>query len=263
MEVQLCDYMTQLESLVEERTLHLRALEKQHAENEKFAAAGRMAARIAHEINNPLSGIKNSFLLIKKAIPSEHQHASYAGRIETEIDRIARIVRQMFDLFRPQQEIHSKFSAREMISDIVCMLQASIQERQVIMEYNPPAEHLFVTLPEGLLRQVIYNIAHNAIEASPPGGKVRIAASIGDQTLQVTITDQGGGIPEQMRSKIFEPFFTTKTGSTTGGLGLGLSISKSIIEALQGSISYDTTIGNGTVFRISLPAHVHHSGEAA
>ncbi|MCK5732768.1 MAG: ATP-binding protein, partial [Candidatus Latescibacteria bacterium] len=110
-----------------------------------------------------------------------------------------------------------------------------------------------VVMPEPLVRQVLYNVLQNAIEASPPGGIVRIVVAVSENVLTLTIFDQGGGIPEEMGSQIFEPFFTTKSGLTTGGLGLGLSVSRNIVESLGGSLHFESTAGQGTVFNITLP----------
>jgi len=112
-----------------------------------------------------------------------------------------------------------------------------------------------VTLPEDLLRQVLYNIVINAIEASPAGGTIRIAASAGNGRLLIAVTDEGPGIPPDLRDRIFEPFFTTKD-DVAKSLGLGLSISKSIAEAMHGSLSFQTEDGGGTTFRIELPMAV-------
>jgi len=105
-EEELKKYKEHLEELVKERTERIRELEGQRAEIEKWAGMGQMAARIAHEINNPLAGIKNSFSLVKDAVSEDHPYYAYVGRIETEINRIARIVRQMFDLYRPENLVN-------------------------------------------------------------------------------------------------------------------------------------------------------------
>jgi signal transduction histidine kinase len=109
-----------------------------------------------------------------------------------------------------------------------------------------------VRLPENRLRQILYNLIQNAIDASPQGGSVRIGAVIDQQCLTITVSDQGG-IPEEARPHIFEPFFTTKSDLATGGLGLGLSVCKSLVEAMDGSIAFESEPGKGTEFRVILP----------
>ncbi len=253
MEEQLRQHTEQLEKLVAERTQRIQELERQRTESEKLAATGRMAARIAHEINNPLAGIKNSFLLVKDAIPATHGYYSYVGRIEREIDRITNIVRQMFVLYRPDPVLTHSFRVDEMIEDVVTLLQTSCRERLVMLEATMPKSPVFVSQPEGLLRQVLYNIIQNAIEASPAQGKVIVETEVADHSLTISVSDQGHGISEAIRSQVFEPFFTTKDNMLTPGIGLGLSVSKSIVEALRGSLMFDSKVGQGTVFRITLP----------
>jgi two-component system, NtrC family, sensor kinase len=228
--------------------------EKLLRENEKFAAAGRIAARVAHEINNPLAGIMNSFLLIKDAIPRNHAYFGYVARIENEITRIARIVRQMFDLYRPSRISVCEVDVGETIRDVVALVGTIAPGRQVKIEVRADAEVARVRLPEDPVRQVLYNIIVNAIEASPVGGQVLVQASrVGDQ-LCVEVFDHGEGISPEVRAQIYEPFFTTKNETPgAGGLGLGLPISRSIIEALGGTLDFESSPRDGTVFRILTP----------
>ncbi|MGZ3798095.1 MAG: PAS domain S-box protein, partial [Pseudobdellovibrionaceae bacterium] len=230
-EEELKKHEERLEELVRERTQKIRELERQRTEIEKLAAAGLIAARIAHEINNPLAGIKNSFLLVKDAIPQDHRYYQYVGRIETEINRVARIVRQMFDVYRPEQEIKKEFSVDQTVYEVVALLEAAWQENNITIEID--SKPITMEMPEGLLRQVLYNILLNAIEASPRNGVVRMATEVDNEILTLLISDQGVGIPLEVQPRIFEPFFTSKDGSRKG-LGLGLSVSKDIVKKLGG-----------------------------
>jgi len=239
-----------LEELVMERTQKIRELEHQRTEIEKLAAAGLMAARIAHEINNPLAGIKNSFMLVKDAVPEDHPYYKYLELIDNEINRIARIVRQMFDLYRPEQEIKKEFSVDQTLYEVVGLLEAAWRENNITIEID--SKPINMEMPEGLLRQVLYNILVNAIEASPQGGVVKIMTEVDNEILTLLISDQGVGIPLEVHSRIFEPFFTSKDGSRKG-LGLGLSVSKDIVEKLGGHIYFESEHGKGTLFRIILP----------
>lgn len=227
-------------------------VEKLLKETEKLAAAGKLAAQIAHEINNPLAGIKNSFLLIKDAIPEDHQYFGYVGRIEKEIARVSQIVRQMFDLYRPGSEPADRFNLYETINDIVELLKVALHEKFIEIELSCDKD-INVILPEGLFRQVIYNLLQNAVEASPKNGRVEIDAKIEDFRLNIAISDNGKGIDETIREKIFEPFFTTASGGPRSGLGLGLAITKDIVSAMEGDIIFVNNNGNGTKFKLMVP----------
>ncbi len=263
MEEQIRQHAEELEQLVEERARRIRLLEQQRAESEKLAATGRMSARIAHEINNPLAGIKNSFLLVKDGIPTTHRYYDYVRRIETEIERIARIVRQMFDLYRPQQDSVRNFPADIAIRDVVALLRTNCRERDITIDVDINAPALNVALSESSLRQVLYNVIQNAVDASPPGSTVQVRAFSEHERLTIHVIDQGPGIAEEIRSKIFEPFFTTKSGLERSGLGLGLSVSKGLVEAMGGKLDFTSTVGRGTTFEVVLPLESSANKSAA
>jgi PAS domain S-box-containing protein len=253
MEAHLRNYTTELERTVEERTRQIQELEKLRGESEKLAATGRMAARIAHEVNNPLGVIQTAIRLISRAVPEQHRHYHYVGKVEKEIDRIARIVRQMLELHKPHQESPKEFRADELIKDLVILMKPEFDERRLELTLDVDQAAEKITLPENMLRQIIYNIVLNAVEASPEDGLVRIEATVAGNALEIAVSDEGPGIPETIKSRIFEPFFTTKSHSKTGGMGLGLSISKNLIEAIKGDITFDGKPGEGTVCRIVIP----------
>ncbi len=137
----------ELERLVAERTAQIQKLEQLRLKSEKQVAVGRMAARIAHEINNPLAGIKNSFLLVKRAIPTDHKHYEFVGRIEKEIERVARIVRQMFELYKPERREPSMLRPDEVIREVADLLTGNLRSQGVNLEidtiaaqrHGPPA----------------------------------------------------------------------------------------------------------------------------
>jgi PAS domain S-box-containing protein len=239
---------TQLLRTIEERD----RIQKILQETEKLAGAGKLAAQIAHEINNPLAGIKNSFLLVKDAIPSNHRYFEYVGRIEKEINRVSQIVKQTFDLYRPDMRSPDKFRVSETLRDIAELLKIASEEKQVQIKIDCPYETT-VTLSEALFRQVIFNIVQNAIQASPPQSSIEIAAVTSNSMLRVQVSDEGSGIDEKIKDKIFEPFFTTGTGGPKSGLGLGLAITKDIINAMEGKIYFENRRPAGTVFHISIP----------
>ncbi|OHB50887.1 MAG: hypothetical protein A2Y10_15895 [Planctomycetes bacterium GWF2_41_51] len=256
----------ELEQRIEQRTAALQQAnvqllkiieERDHIQNilretEKLAAAGKLAAQIAHEINNPLAGIKNSFLLIKEAVDKKHRYYEYVGKIEKEIDRVSNIVKQMFNLYRPEISKPKLFRLYDSIKDVTELLITSAKTKNIDIEIICDVK-LSVSLSEDLIRQIIFNIVQNAIRATQSDGKVKILARTEDERLKLSVIDQGPGIDENIKDRIFEPFFTTGIGGPDSGLGLGLAVTKDIINAMQGEINFENLKPHGAVFNISIP----------
>ncbi len=253
MEQRIRDYTENLEQLVQERTARVRELEQQANEMEKLAATGRIAAGVAHEINNPLTGIRNSLVLVKQAIPTDHQYYSFVELIEREIERITNIVRQMYRLYRPKSSQLSRVNVGSVLRETHLLLQRKIEQRELRIRNDVPPDLPQLQLPEGDLRQIIYNLLLNALQASPDGAEVLLRVRSHDDALHIEIADQGEGIPPEVLPKVFEAFFTTKKQDDDGGMGLGLSVSHSLARAMGARIDIDTEPGQGTTFTLSLP----------
>ncbi|MDQ6611871.1 MAG: PAS domain S-box protein, partial [Gemmatimonadota bacterium] len=190
------------------------------AEVDTLTTMGRVAARVAHEINNPLAGIQNSFLLIKGAIPVTHPHYAYVGAIEREIDRIAAVTRQLYETYRPEQDLGGGTSVRSLVTDAVAFLGQVNRGTQVRVETDFTNVPSVIRLPSAMLRQIFYNLAQNAIEASPAGGVVNVRTSVTASTFELSVRDRGQGVPAALRDRIFDPFFSTKDrGVRVGGMG--------------------------------------------
>ncbi len=234
----------------------LRAAERLQAEAEKLAATGRLSARVAHEINNPLAGIKSAFHLLKAAVPEDHPEYDLLPIMDRELNRIALIVKQMYQLHSPEAGKLRGVVIDQAFQDVMTMLGPLLRQHGVTIDSSDLVSNLVIRAPEGSLRQIFYNLIANAVEASPDGEVVSVRAHLGDNLESVVIEchDQGAGIAADMQDQIFQPFFTSKVyADSAEGMGLGLSVVKSIVEAIGGTIDFESTLDLGTVFRVVLP----------
>lgn len=231
----------------------LQRSEQRRSEAEKLATAGDLAARVAHEINNPLAGIQNAFYAVKDAVPEKHPAQQFVGPIEREISRIAGIVRRMIELNRSQRESVVLVDLAVVLDDVFTMVAGIAENQRVSLKKRILGDPGRPMLPEGMLRQVLYNLIVNAIEASPPEEIVWVDAVLADDQLELVVTDRGDGIPEEVETRLFEPFCTTKNRNATGGLGLGLAITRGIIASLHGTIRFEAASCGGTAFVVNLP----------
>lgn len=249
-----------LEQLVQERTAQVAELEKQRLQMEKLAALGQLAAGVAHEVNNPLAGIRNAFSLFKSSIPPDHEHAGLLELIDGEIERISSITHQMYQLYRPSQQSLGVFDLTRVIDQVCALLEPAFRKAGVRLEREQrnctPAGQLDATevnLREGELKQILFNLVRNAIQASKSGDTVTIGIGTTPRRAIITVVDEGQGIEPDVLPYIFDPFFSTKTSTGREGMGLGLSVSRSLIEAMGGEIQVRSQPGLGSLFEIVLP----------
>ena len=241
--------------LVEGRDLSARKrVEETLREIGALTTMGQLAARVAHEINNPLAGIQNAFLLVRGAIPTDHPHYRFVGAIEREIARIAAVTRQLYETYRPDQSLMTSSSVILAVTDAVSFLEQLNRSRQVTITTDLSHAPSLVPVPDALLRQTLYNLIQNAYDASPVHGTIGVAALLEKNHCVIRITDEGAGIPADIRARIFDPFFTTKDKTVkTGGMGIGLSLVRQSVEAVGGSIVVHDRPQGGTEFEVRLP----------
>jgi two-component system, sporulation sensor kinase C len=245
-----------LEQLVQERTARLRQLEQRQRQMEKLAAMGQLAAGVAHEINNPLAGIRNAFELIKSSIAPNHEHYELLELIDREIERVSAIIHQMYQLYRRSPQQPSTFSLVRIVSEVTVLLESQAHKRGVNLQWNAAADPHEVNLAEGEVKQILYNLIRNAIQASSAGDVVVVSAKRHGADIAVSVEDHGAGIPDDVAQRIFDPFFSTKQTGPEGGMGLGLSVSRSLIESMGGRIEVSSEVGRGSVFTAIFPYRI-------
>lgn len=252
----------QLEQVVQERTARIAQLEEHRLKMEKLAALGQMAAGVAHEVNNPLAGIRNAFALFKANLPVDDENYELLELIDSEIERISTITHQMYQLYRPSQQSPARCDLIQVVDSVVVLVKPTAERSRVrvtpVSGQTISHEELGPTdviLRENECRQILLNVVRNAIQASPSGGEVLIEISTSASEVMISVRDQGRGIPADAAARIFDPFFSTKVGSRQG-MGLGLSVSRSLAEAMGGAISVDKKYQNGACFRITLPRRI-------
>ncbi len=215
---------------------------------------GQLAARVAHEINNPLAGIQNAFLLVRGGIAADHPHFRFVGAIEREIARIAAVTRQLYETYRPDQSMHSNSSVVLAISDAVSFLEQVNRARNIRIVTSVAKAPSLVPVPDALLRQTLYNLVQNALDASPEHGTIEVSAVREGDECVIRVCDEGPGIPDAIRERIFEPFFSTKDRTVkTGGMGIGLSLVRQSVLAVGGEVVVRDRPTGGTEFEVRLP----------
>jgi PAS domain S-box-containing protein len=217
--------------------------------SEKLAAAGRLAATIAHEINNPLEAVTNLLFLARaEQIPENSKRLLDAA--DHELQRVGHITRQTLGFYR-ETATPSEIDLGAILKGVVDVFGSKLESKGVTVNLQLKDPVLLHGVP-GELRQVFSNILSNAIDAAPAGSQVNIRIKSAGENIQIAIADRGSGIPQAARAQIFEPFFTTKKDV---GTGLGLWISREIIHNHGGTIRFRSrveTMRSGTVFVVTL-----------
>ncbi|GEM_PF-2054700 len=222
-------------------------------EMEAQVARGRMAAYIAHEINGPLAGIKNAFLLVESALPPDHPDRQYAELIKVEISRISTIVKMVYELNKPMDSNPANVEVGSVIRDIRTLLASYARTRRVELHQAEGGHDGTVRLNISAFRQILYNLIQNAIEASPAGGAVTCGAEFANGGVRITVTDEGSGVPEELADRIWDVGFTTKEASPQGGLGLGLSTCIRLVTCMGGSMQFKNGPDGGCTFTAQIP----------
>lgn len=261
---ELNELIQELESKVEERSKELLAARAEVAQGEKLASIGVLAAGIAHELNNPLTGVLTFTSLMRKKALEGSEDAEDLDLVIRETKRCASIIRRLLDFAREKVPVKGFFNLNQVVEDTVRFVErpASLQKIVISMDLDPDLPQIWGDAD--LIKQVVLNILVNAQQAIEGAGTIAVVsrsyvAKTPQQTeekrspmmVELAIKDSGCGIPEANMQRIFDPFFTSK--EVGKGTGLGLSVSYGIVKAHGGEIKVASVVGQGTTFRVLLP----------
>ena len=253
----------ELEIRVQERTAELakanealraEITERKRAEEcrlrtERLAAMGRLAAALAHEINNPLQAISSSLELVLDFPLEEEERLEYLQAARREIERLMALTGRVLNFARPPRVEQQPTSAADVVHDALALVSKRLDYSDIRVSLDLPDVLPPVLASSSQLAQVFLNLIINAIEAMPDGGELSISARLAGEQVEVTFTDSGPGISPDAIARLFEPFYTTKENGT----GLGLATSHSIIQQHGGTLTAGNAPGGGAVFTVALP----------
>jgi signal transduction histidine kinase len=222
-------------------------LERRLSRAENLAAMGRLTATLAHEIKNPLAIIRGS---AERLVKLEPEAQRMAGFVIEECDRLSKTVARYLQFARGGEQLVEEGDAVAALSATLDLLEGELRGRRIVLERRrAPIERAVVGLDNESLKQVYLNLILNAVEAMPDGGRLEIVEAESPGRFQVSIGDQGKGMPPEVLERLGHPFYTTKAQGT----GLGLFLTKRLVESSGGDLVIDSTAGRGTTCTVRFP----------
>lgn len=230
----------------------LKTYQEQLSHAEKLSSIGRLSGSIAHEINNPLFGIRNVLERTKMCVPLKEADENFIDMAISETDRIAKLTRRLNNFFSPTREKKEPVQIYQVLEEIVLLAQKELADRNICLKTHYSDVIPGVSAYPDQIKQVALNLFQNAMDAIPEtGGEITLSTHHQGSHLYFTVKDNGVGMSEKTRKNIFEPFFTTK--SKAEGTGLGLWVTHNIVQSHGGVIEVNSQLGKGTSFTVSLP----------
>jgi PAS domain S-box-containing protein len=226
-------------------------LEQRMRNSEKLVSLGKLAAGVAHEINNPLGGILNCLYNFRKGGLSPARQEEYLVSIEDGLRRVQKIVRQLLDFSQQHSPEFAPTNLNEVVERVLVLTEHALKLRNIHLEKRLQEDLPILMVDRHMMEQVLMNLILNAIQATQDGGTITITTRVHEGSCEVLVEDTGCGIPAHVLPHIFDPFFTTK--GTGEGTGLGLSVSLGIVERHGGQILVESEVGKGSIFTVSLP----------
>ncbi|RMG43156.1 MAG: PAS domain-containing protein [Acidobacteria bacterium] len=232
----------------------IEALERNLREASKLQAIVRLTGSVAHEVKNPLGAVRVHLeQLRRRLLRLAHADPTASERVDVlkeEIDRLHEILDEWLNFTSPDERAPAHARVTEVMHSVARLLRVEARHQGVDLVVEQEGQPGEVAVSTARLRQVLLNLALNALQAMPDGGRLTLGARPDGDAVVLTVADTGAGIPEEHRDRIFELHFTTREG----GSGLGLPICQRVVEAAGGTIAFDSRPGEGTVFTIRLPS---------
>jgi len=219
---------------------------------ERLAAIGRLASGLAHEINNPLNGIRNCIYAIRADLDNRRQTVEYLDMMDEGLTHASGVIEKLLGFARKQQAGMGPVNINESVEAVQRLVAFNLERKKITLEMDLESGLPLVSADRQLIQEVIMNLMLNAVDAVQENGFIRVATFSRVDQVVLEIMDRGHGIPPQQIDQIFDPFFTTKKAGE--GTGLGLSISLGIVQAHGGNLVVTSEPGVETTFTISLPA---------
>lgn len=244
---QVSRYAQELEQKVEERTRALKEAQEELVKKEKLAVLGQLAGGVGHEIRNPLGVMKNSIYYLRLRLQDADEKAKrHLSIMEREIAIANKITTDLLDFSRTKEPSRVSTNLNELVQETLAQypVEPQIELRTALDPRLPPA-----MIDKDQIRQVFMNLILNAVQAMPQGGQLTVKSSVERGFVVVSFSDTGYGIPEENVGKIFQPLFTTKAK----GLGLGLAVSKTLVEGNKGEIAVESQADGWTIFHVKFP----------
>jgi len=251
MEQKVRDYAENLEKKVEKRTSELKEAQCHLIEFEKLVATGRMAASLAHEINNPIYGIRGCLQSILEEVELEEDLRKYTELSVKETDRISDLIKRLQNFHKDSKKRRGLEDVSQSLKDILVLNNKYLQENQIDLQacFQPNLPRVHICADE--IKQVFFNLLRNAVESMQRKGRLTVKTVCTGDQVEIHFFDTGVGIPRNVRERIFDPFFTTK--AAVKGVGLGLSVCWGIVQRHGGQIRVESKLKIGSTFVVSLP----------